>query len=104
MDQVSNILALASTSLYGLVALGLFAVSVYWMFNKKAMQRQMAELRARLDEMQPEHSGNLKAQALATSLVIDAQTRQFLSHDGGGNADHYDGGSMGSHSYQDGHV
>ncbi len=100
MDQFQDALALIATSLYGLVALGLFCISVWWMFNRKAMQRQMAGLRVSLDEMQEDPSGDVKARALYTSLMIDAQTRQFLND--AGYAHHVDGGSFGMHGTHDG--
>ena len=50
MEQALDYTSAFSLGLYGLAALVALGLGIYWLFNKKAKQRQLAELRAKLDE------------------------------------------------------
>ena len=103
MEQALNYAASFSLSLYGVVALVAVGVGVYWQFNKKAKQKQLAELRAKLETMQSSDPEYGQVRALYTSMMIDAHRWEFYHGSdaaGGGSSHHSDGGShsSGDHS------
>ena len=96
MEQVFASGSLLVTGLAGLAALVLLGFGVYWLFNKQARQRQLAELRARLDEMSPTDPQYNQARALYTSLMIEAHRGEFSDIGGSdGDAGFSDGGGDG---------
>lgn len=99
---ILNNVATAFTSLYGLAGLTLLGVGIYWLFNKKARQAQLAELRKRLDELQPTDPEYNQVRALYTSMMIDAQRWDFFHHSDSGDMGHHsDSGSHSSGDYGD---
>jgi uncharacterized membrane protein YgcG len=64
--------AAVTTTVIGAVALVMVGLGVYWLFNKQARLRHIAELRKKLDEMQPTDPEYGAVRALHTSMVIDA--------------------------------
>ena len=102
MEQALNYVSSFFLSLYGIAALVVVCVGIYWLFNKKAKQRQLAELRAKLDQMQPSDPEYGAVRALYTSMMIDAHRWDFFhgSDAAGGGSHHSDGGlySGGDHA------
>jgi uncharacterized membrane protein YgcG len=106
MNFIANSAAIAVTVI-GVVALLALGLGVYWLFNKQARLRHIAELRKKLDEMQPTDPEYGAVRALHTSMVIDAQRWGFFhsdaasgDHDGvahGGDGGHHSGGGGDSH-------
>ncbi|WP_426530567.1 hypothetical protein [Bradyrhizobium sp. McL0615] len=107
MNFIANAAAVATTAI-GVVALLALGLGVYWLFNKQARLRDIAELRKKLDEMQPTDPEYSAVRALHTSMVIDAQRWGFFhsddvsgchdsgAHSGSGDAaGHSDGGGDG---------
>jgi uncharacterized membrane protein YgcG len=95
VDTISKIIAGPAVvwttvcCLVGLVSIGL---GVYWLFNKRARLRDIAELRKKLDQLEvtdPEYGA---VRALYTSMVIDAERWGFFHADSGAGGD---GGSAG---------
>ncbi|TYL92102.1 hypothetical protein FXB40_26305 [Bradyrhizobium rifense] len=89
----------------GLLSVGL---GIYWLFNKQAKLRDLAELRKQLDDLRPSDPEYGAVRALYTSMMIDAERWGFFHSasgsdgDGGssghGGGDHVgDGGSAGGH-------
>lgn len=68
----------------GLLSIGL---SVYWLFNKQARLRDLAEMRRRLDELAPTDPEYGAVRALYTSMVIDAERWGFFHADSGSGGD-----------------
>jgi hypothetical protein len=99
MDTVTKIIAgpaavwTIAVCIVGLLSIG---IGVYWLFNKQARLRDLAELRKKLDELKPSDPEYGAVRALYTSMVIDADRWGFL-HSGPGSAD---GGSA-HHSVSD---
>jgi uncharacterized membrane protein YgcG len=105
MDAVAKVIAAPAAlwaTVVGLVALLPLGFGIYWLFNKQARLRDLAELRTRLDELRasdPEYSA---VRALYTSMMVDAERWGFTKsssgsgvHSGG---DHVgDGSSGGDH-------
>ena len=94
--------AAAMTTVFGIVGLLTIGVGVYWLFNKQAKSRQLAELRKKLDELRPSDPEYNAVRALYISMMIDAG-RWDLFHSGSGSdgnsgsvhhsgGDHSDGG------------
>jgi uncharacterized membrane protein YgcG len=101
MNLIANAAAVTTTAI-GVVALLALGLGVYWLFNKQARLRHIAELRKKLDEMQPTDPEYGAVRALHTSMVIDAQRWGFFhadaasgGHDGGAQSG---SGDAGSHS------
>jgi uncharacterized membrane protein YgcG len=101
MNSIANAATVTTTAI-GVVALLALGLGVYWLFNKQARLRDIAELRKKLDEMQPTDPEYSAVRALHTSMVIDAQRWGFFhsdaasgGHDGGA---HSGSGDTGSHS------
>ena len=102
MEQALNYVSSFFLSLYGVAALVVVGVGIYWQFDKKAKQKQLAELRARLEQMQSSDPEYGQVRALYTSMMIDAHRWEFFHGSdaaGSGGSHHSDGGlhSSGSH-------
>lgn len=110
MDTITKILVGPAAVWTTVVCIaGLLSVGLgYWLFNKRARLRDLAELRSRLDELKPSDPEYGAVRALYTSMMIDAERWGFFhagsgSDDDGGSADHGggdhvgDGGSGGDH-------
>jgi uncharacterized membrane protein YgcG len=87
----------------GFVAFFAVGLGIYWLFNKKARLRHLAELRAKLDELDPSDPEYGSVRALYTSLVIDAERWGFFhsfsaSDSHGGGLDHSGADHGGDHS------
>jgi len=67
MEQALNYGSSFFLSLQGIAALVLLGVGIYWQFDKKAKQKQLAELRAKLDTMQSSDPEYGQVRALYTS-------------------------------------
>jgi uncharacterized membrane protein YgcG len=101
MSFIANA-ASVTTIVFGVAALFALGLGGYWLFNKQARLREIAELRKKVDELQPTDPEYGAMRALYTSMVIDAQRWGFFhsdpgsdgqsggAHDGGG--DHSGGG------------
>lgn len=102
MEQALNYATSFFLSFYGIVALVVVGVGIYWQFDKKAKQKQLAEMRAKLETMQSNDPEYGQVRALYTSMMIDAHRWDFYrgsDASGGGSSHHSDGG--GSHSSGD---
>ena len=101
MEQSLNYVSSSFLSLYGIAALVVVGVGIYWQFNKKAKQKQLAELRAKLEQMQPSDPEYGAVRALYTSMMIDAHRWEFFhgSDTASGSSHHSDSGlhSSGDH-------
>jgi len=89
MDTVTKIIAGPAavwTVVVGIVCLLSIGLGVYWLFNKQARLRGLAELRKKLDELKPSDPEYGAVRALYTSMVIDAERWDFF-HSGHGSAD-----------------
>jgi hypothetical protein len=95
--------AVVTTTVFGLAGMIAVGLGVYWLFNKRARLRDLAELRKKLDELQPSDPEYGAVRALYTSMVMDAQRWGFFpsdsgSGDHGGSAHHSGGDHAGGHS------
>jgi hypothetical protein len=105
MNLVGNF-ALAWTAVVGAAGLLSVGIGVYWLFNKQARLRELAELRNKLDDMRVSDPEYGAVRALYTSMVIDAERWGFFAFDSGsdghsGSADH-GGDHTGGHHAGDG--
>lgn len=86
-------------ALAGGVAIGF---SIYWLFNKQAKARQLAELRKQMDDLRPTDPEYNQVRALYTSMMIDAQRWEFFSKkqagEGAQGSSHHDTDSSGDSS------
>ena len=108
MNFIASSAAVTATVI-GVVALLALGFGVYWMFNKQARLRDIAELRKKLNEMRPTDPEYGTVRALYTSMVIDAQRWGFFhsdaasgernggAHSGSEDAGHHSGGGGDSH-------
>jgi hypothetical protein len=106
MDMLTRPAAITGI-VFGVVALLAVGLGIYWLFNKRARPKHLAELRKRLDDLRPADPEYGAVRALYTSMVIDAHRWGFFhsetgSSDGSGSAqhsgDHQDGsGGGGDH-------
>ena len=89
--------AVMTITVFGIVALFALGLGVYWLINKQARLRDMAELRRKLDELQPTDPEYNAVRALYTSMVIDAHRWGFFHSDAGSNSEsdgaHHSGGA-----------
>ncbi len=99
MPSIFDGISIIWTSLYGLSGLLLLGLGVYWFFNKKAKERQLAKLRKLLDELQPTDPQYNQVRALYTAMMIEGQRGDFFGHTSGDetgthhpDASHYSGG------------
>jgi hypothetical protein len=84
-------IAVISTTITALTAIGL---SIYWLFNKKARQRDLLILRNKLDELKPTDPEYNQVRALYISMMLDAERTDFLdSSDHAGVSEHHDMGT-----------
>ena len=85
--------------LLGLCALAAFCIGIYLIFNRRARQTQLAELRARYEEMLPTDPQYNQVRALYTAMMIDAHRADFATAAEGGSSGSSggdsDGGSTG---------
>jgi hypothetical protein len=99
METVLNFSSRPLIVLFGLSALVAFCTGIYWKFNKRARQRQLAELRAGYEEMLPTDPQYNQVRALYTAMMIDAHRADFAAaSDGSSSASTADGGSDGGGS------
>jgi hypothetical protein len=90
MDTITKIIAgpaavwTTVVCIAGLLSIGL---GIYWLFNKQARLRDLAELRKKLDELEPSDPEYGAVRALYTSMVIDADRWGFF-HSGSGSDGH----------------
>ena len=94
MEQIFNYITIAMTSLYGLAALIIFCAGIYLLFNKKSRRRQLADLKAQLDELEPTDPKYNQARALYISMMIDSHRGDLL----GGSDTGSESGSSGDDS------
>jgi uncharacterized membrane protein YgcG len=80
MNFMANAAAVMTT-VFGVVALFMVGLGIYWLFNKQARLRQIAELRKKLDEMKPTDPEYGAVRALHTSMVIDAHRWSLFKSD-----------------------
>ena len=103
MDAIAKILVgpvavwTTAVCIAGLLSVGL---GIYWLVNKRARLRDLAELRKRLDELNPSDPEYGAVRALYTSMMIDAERWAFFqsgsgSDGDGGSADHSGGDQLG---------
>jgi hypothetical protein len=100
--------ATMTVTLFGIVALVTLGMAAYWLFNRRARLRDIAELRRTLDELTPSDPQYGAARALYSSMVVDAERLGFFpaevpsgGHGGSahhGSSDHFDS-SGGGHSH-----
>ena len=87
--------AAITITVFGIVAMIAVGCGIYWLFNKQARLRDLAELRKQLDHLKPSDPEYGAVRALYTSMVIDAERWGFF-HSGSGSSDHggsaHDGG------------
>ncbi|MGC2779874.1 MAG: hypothetical protein WA418_29955 [Bradyrhizobium sp.] len=90
--------AFADTAAFTVTMLGLFllfplSLGVYWLFNKQARLRDIAELRIRMAQLAPNDPEYGTVRALYTSMVIDAERWHFFHADAApndhGGSDHH---------------
>ena len=102
MEQALKYASSFSLGVFGIAALLTLGIGIYWQFDKKAKQRQLAELRAKLEVMKSSDPEYGQVRALYTSMMIDAHRWDFFhgSDAGSGGSHHADGGSHsgGDHS------
>lgn len=96
MVSMLAIPAAVTITVFGIVALVTLGLGMYWLFNKQARLRDIAEMRAKLDELAPSDPEYGAARALYMSMVVDAARWGFFAAESGsggdsGTADH--GGS-----------
>ena len=108
MSVIAGSAALVTTvfGIAGLLAVGL---GIYWLFNKQARFRDLAELRKKLDQLEPSDPEYGAVRALHTSMVIDAERWGFFHSDAGsdghggsahhGGSDHSGGDSGGGRDH-----
>jgi hypothetical protein len=95
VDTISKIIAgpaviwISVLCIVGLLSIGL---GVYWLFNKQARLKDLAELRTRLDDLKATDPEYGAVRALYTSMLIDAERWGFFHADSGLGGD---GGSAG---------
>jgi hypothetical protein len=75
--------AAITTTVFGIVAMITVSLSIYWLFNKQARLRDLAELRKKLDDLEPSDPEYGAVRALYTSMVIDAERWGFFHSDSG---------------------
>ncbi|UFZ05923.1 hypothetical protein LQG66_06335 [Bradyrhizobium ontarionense] len=73
--------AAAFVTLFGLAALGMLCIAVYWLFNKHVRLRELARVRELLARYNPSDPEYNTVRALYTSMVIDAERWSFFHSD-----------------------
>ena len=103
MDAVTKIIVTPAAlwaTVVGLVAMLPLGFGIYWLFNKQARLRDLAELRRKLDELGVSDPDYGAVRALYTSMMVDAERWGFINSssrsggDGEG-ADHSGGDHVG---------
>jgi hypothetical protein len=79
--------AAMTITVFGIVALVMLGLGIYWLFNKRARLRDLAEMRAKLDELEPSDPEYGMVRALYTSMVLDAERWGFFAGSGSGGHD-----------------
>ena len=90
MDAVTKIIAAPAAlwvTVVGLVALLPLGFGIYWLFNKQARLRDLAELRERLDELRASDPEYTAVRALYTSMMVDAERWGFIKSSSGPGSD-----------------
>jgi hypothetical protein len=111
MDTVTKIIAgpaIVWTTVLCIVGLLSIGLGLFWLFNKQARLKHLAELRKKLDELRPSDPEYSGVRALYTSMVIDAERWGFFHSDTGsgndaGSTDHSGGGHVSDGSSDGGH-
>lgn len=104
MDAVTRIVAgpamfwTAVVCVAGLLSVGL---GLFWLFNKQARLRDLAELRKKLAELAPSDPEYGAVRALYTSMTIDAERWGFF-HSDTSSGNHAGGADHGSSGGSDG--
>ena len=62
----------------GTIAIGF---GIYWLFNKQARQKQIAELRRRHEEMAPTDPEYNQVKLLLSAMIADSQMHSVFNHD-----------------------
>jgi len=70
MGTFFNLLAHIHAGMLGIAALVCLALALCWALNRKWREQRLAELRAKLAEMQPSDPGYGQVRALYTDMVI----------------------------------
>ncbi|WP_228747897.1 hypothetical protein [Bradyrhizobium sp. BR 10289] len=101
--------AMITITVFGIVALVTLGLGIYWLFNRQARLRDIAEMRAKLDELAPSDPEYGAARALYTSMVVDAARWGFFAAESGsggdggstdhGGSDHSGASDAGGHSH-----
>jgi len=84
MDKVTGLIAVPAmvwTTVVGIAGLLSLGFGIFWLFNKQARLKHIAELRKRLDELEPSDPEYSAVRALYTSMVIDAERWGFFRSD-----------------------
>jgi hypothetical protein len=90
MDAVTKIIAAPAAlwaTVIGLVALLPLGFGIYWLFNKQAKLRDLAELRKRLEELRASDPEYTAVRALYTSMMVDAERWGFIKSSSGSGSD-----------------
>jgi|ERR1700704_1589982 uncharacterized membrane protein YgcG len=106
MDTITKIIAgpaAVLTTVFCIAGLLSIGLGLYWLFNKQARLRDLAELRKKLDKLAPSDPEYGPVRALYTSMVIDAERWGFFHSGSGsdgdsGSADHSGGDHVGDGS------
>jgi hypothetical protein len=86
MDVVTKMIAAPAAlwaTVVGLVALLPLGFGIYWLFNKQARLRDLAELRKKLDELSASDPEYGAVRALYTSMMVDAERWGFIKSGSG---------------------
>jgi hypothetical protein len=111
MDTITKIIASPATvwtMAVCAVALLSIGLGLFWLFNKQARLKNLADLRKKLDELSPSDPEYSGVRALYTSMVIDAERWGFFHSDSGscndaGSTDHSGVGHVSDGSSDGGH-
>jgi hypothetical protein len=90
MDTITKIIASPATvwtMAVCAVALLSIGLGLFWLFNKQARLKNLADLRKKLDELSPSDPEYSGVRALYTSMVIDAERWGFFHSDSGSGND-----------------
>ncbi|TQF26530.1 hypothetical protein UNPF46_33425 [Bradyrhizobium sp. UNPF46] len=101
--------ATITVTVFGVAALVTLGVGIYWLFNKRARLRDIAEMRAKLDELEPSDPEYGAVRALYTSMVLDAERWGYFAGEAGsgghassadhGGSDHVGDAGGGGHAH-----
>ena len=97
MNLVTTIFATPAAlwaTVVGVVGLLPLGLGIYWLFSKQARLRDLADLRARLDELRASDPEYAAVRALYTSMMVDAERWGFVKSSAGSGGD----GDSGVHS------